>query len=226
MANPLSGSVQTIPQAPQPTAVGQLCVALASQNLGNEVASAINAGQALAFALGAPGATTPTVYTYTPPTSSTDVLTVSGYDITVTFATSATQTVTNLKKQVAANAAIAALWTVTGTTTAIFTSKLPGAQGNQSIISDAGSNSASLAFTTYGKGPAFISAWVADATTSTSQLNAATLLPGDFVVDMTTYTASGLCVSAGTLPQAPTAHDVLLVLRPYAAVPAATAFSF
>jgi len=222
MANPLSGTVQS-PSNVQPTAVGQLCVALASDDLGSEVANAINAGQALALLVGSPGAIVPTVYTYTPPTSSTDVLTVSGYAITVSFSSSATQTVTNLKAQVAAVPALAALWTVTGTTTAIFTSKLPGAQGNQQLITDAGSHSASLAFTTPGNGPMFIARVLADATTSTTLTGVAV---GDYILDMTTYTASGVAVAANTLPHAPTTHDVILVLRPFPAPPAPTNFQF
>lgn len=215
MATLLSGSVQS-PSNTQPTAVGQLAVALASQDLGNQVASAINNGSALAQSVNVGGFTK---FTYTPPTSSTDVLTVSGIAVTVTFATSATQTVTNLKAQIAAIPALAALWTVTGTTTAVFTST--GAGQGATAISSAASHSASLALNSLG--PSFIAVVLPAATTSTTLTG---VLPGDFVVDVTTPGSSGVVATANTLPHAPTSMDVLFVLRPLPATPAATNFSF
>lgn len=59
------------------------------------------------------------------------------------------------------------------------------------------------------------------ATTSTTQFP--NLLKGDIVLDFTTPAHNGTVASAGTLPHAPTAADVLMVLRPN---PAVTSFSF
>jgi hypothetical protein len=65
---------------------------------------------------------------------------------------------------------------------------------------------------------------VTDAAASTAL---AGLLPGDLVLDLTTVAnnvaASILVVTANTIAFTPTAHDVLVVLRP---VPAATSFKF
>ena len=148
------------------------------------------------------------VFTYTPPTSSTDVLTVSGVALTVTFDSSATQTVTDLKAQVAANATLAAIWTVTGTTTAVFTSKAPGQTGVS--ITDAASHSASLAFNHLGS--TYVAIYVNDASASTTL---AGVLAGDYALDATTIAKSGLCVAANTVPTAFAAHDVVLILRAF-----------
>jgi hypothetical protein len=61
--------------------------------------------------------------TYTPPTSLTDVLYINGYALTVTFNTSATQTVTDTKALIAAIPWMNNLLACTGTTTLILTQR-------------------------------------------------------------------------------------------------------
>jgi len=81
------------------------------------------------------------VSTYTPPTSSTDHIQIMGVPFLVTFNTSATQTVTDLKALVNASA-IASYVTLTGTTTMVTTFK-GGAQGNGKETFSRGENGAS-----------------------------------------------------------------------------------
>lgn len=59
--------------------------------------------------------------TYTPPTSSTDTLFINGYPLTVTFDTSATQTVTDTAAAIAAIPWLNNLLVCTGTTTLVLT---------------------------------------------------------------------------------------------------------
>lgn len=64
---------------------------------------------------------------------------------------------------------------------------------------------------------AFNAAWCVVAATlsaTTSLLQFPNLLAGDIVLDFTTPAHNGTVVSPGTLPHAPTAADVLMVLRP------------
>ena len=109
--------------------------------------------------------------TYTPPTSSTDVLFINGYPLTVTFNTSATQTVTDTKALIAAIPWMNNLLDCTGTTTLVLTRRTVdaynapgtpvnglGPYGNAVTVFSAGLHSASINHTnltggaTSGKG--------------------------------------------------------------------------
>ncbi len=95
--------------------------------------------------------------TYTPPTSLTDVLYINGYPLTVTFNTSATQTVTDTKALIAAIPWLNNLLVCTGTTTLVLTRRTVdaysapgtpvnglGPYGNAVTIKSAAAHSASL----------------------------------------------------------------------------------
>jgi hypothetical protein len=95
--------------------------------------------------------------TYTPPTSSTDVLYINGYPLTVTFNTSATQTVTDTKALIAAIPWMNNLLDCTGTTTLVMTRRTRdaysapgtpvdglGPYGNAVTVKSAALHSASL----------------------------------------------------------------------------------
>jgi len=109
--------------------------------------------------------------TYTPPTSSTDTLYINGYPLTVTFNTSATQTVTDTKALIAAIPWMNNLLDCTGTTTLVLTRRTRdaysapgtpvdglGPYGNSVTVFSAGLHSASINHTvltggaTSGKG--------------------------------------------------------------------------
>ena len=76
------------------------------------------------------GGLTGAASTYTPPTSSTDYIQINGVGLTVTFNTSATQTVTDLKTAIAANPDPRLLaFVYSGTTTLVCTAN-GGANGN------------------------------------------------------------------------------------------------
>ncbi len=95
--------------------------------------------------------------TYTPPTSSTDVLYLCGYPLTVTFDTNATTTVTAVKAQIAAIGWLNNIFDCTGTTTLVLTRRTMdaysapgtpvdglGPYGNAVTVYSAGLHSASL----------------------------------------------------------------------------------
>ena len=90
------------------------------------------------------------VHTYTPPTSSTDTLIINGKPFTVTFATSATVTVTNLTAVLEAITWINDLFVITGTTTLILTARNTGVGGNAIVVTSAALNGASIANTPLG----------------------------------------------------------------------------
>jgi hypothetical protein len=109
--------------------------------------------------------------TYTPPTSATDTLFINGYALTVTYNTSATQTVTDTKALIAAIPWLNNLLDCTGTTTLVMTRRTrdaysaPGTPvnglgpfGNAVTVFSAAANGASINHTnltggaTSGKG--------------------------------------------------------------------------
>jgi hypothetical protein len=104
--------------------------------------------------------TTAAASTYTPPTSSTDTITVDGIQFLVTFDTDATTTVTAIKTAVNACPQIAAKLTVTGTTTAVFTANDAGTWGNWIQVASTGLHGASFSASPYltgGAGPTLTS---------------------------------------------------------------------
>ena len=90
---------------------------------------------------------------YTPPTSSTDAITIAGIQITVTFNTSATQTVTDTKALIALNGTLSTLVKATGTTTLVITALAPGDVGDGIPVTSTNAHGASWAASfTHGGG--------------------------------------------------------------------------
>src|ERR1017187_7649005 len=81
---------------------------------------------AMADTTGAIVPTTQSSATYVPPTSSTDAITIGGVPITVTFNTSATQTVTDTKALILLSGQLSQLVVASGTTTLVITALAPG----------------------------------------------------------------------------------------------------